>query len=129
MISSLGGIPTYNCLVALVDYLDPKVGAMRAWKGSNSSSAEKQYASVANQLFSVLIRLQLALLPLMSVEDSSNLQLHIHYVHCYVCCLKSFVRCFHFYHVSKFHSRCLEGLRNIFLTLAMKSNVNSHLDF
>ena len=65
------GIPTYNCLVALVDYLDPKVRAMRAWKGSNS---EKQYASVANQLFSVLIRLQLALLPLMSVEDSKFLK-------------------------------------------------------
>ena len=41
---------------------------MRAWKGSSTSSAEKQYASqcfrglsVAIQLFSVLIRFQLAL--------------------------------------------------------------------
>jgi len=39
------GIPTYNSFVALVDYLNSKARAMRAWKGSSTSSAEKQYAS------------------------------------------------------------------------------------
>jgi len=68
------GIPTYNCFTALVNYLDPKVRAMRAWKGSSTSSAEKQYAlqcfsglSIANQMFSVLFRLRLAL-PLTDVS-------------------------------------------------------------
>ena len=35
----------YNYFTALVNYLSPKVRAMRAWKGSSASSAEKQYAS------------------------------------------------------------------------------------
>ena len=49
-------------------------------------------------------------LSLMSVEDSKSLrQLTVACsLHGYVFCLKSFVRCFHFRHMNKFHSGYLE---------------------
>ena len=62
------GLPTYATFLALVDYLEPIVKAMRSWKGSSTNTEEKQHGlqcfanlSVANQLFSILIRLRLRL--------------------------------------------------------------------
>lgn len=63
------GMPTYDSFLALVDYLEPKVKAMRSWKGTGTNVEEKRHGlqcfsnlSVANQLFSILIRLRLGLL-------------------------------------------------------------------
>ena len=63
------GLPTYDTFLALVDYLEPIVKAMRSWKGSSTIMEEKQHGlqcfsnlSVADQLFSILIQLRLRLL-------------------------------------------------------------------
>ena len=63
------GLPTYDIFLGLVDYLKPIVKVMRSWKGSSTNMEEKQHGlqcfsnlSVANQLFSILIRLRLGLL-------------------------------------------------------------------
>ena len=63
------GLPTYDIFLGLVDYLKPIVKVMRSWKGSSTNIEEKQHGlqcfsnlSVANQLFSILIRLRLGLL-------------------------------------------------------------------
>jgi len=73
------GIPTCSCYTVLANYLDPEVKAMRAWKGSSTSSAEKQFGSqcfsslsIANPMFAVLIRLRLAL-PLTDVSRQFKL--------------------------------------------------------
>jgi len=62
------GMPTYDSFMALVDYIEPKVRAMRSWRGSSTNMEEKQQGlqcfhnlSVANQTLSVLMRLRLAL--------------------------------------------------------------------
>ena len=69
------GMPTYGSFLAPVDYLEPKVKAMKSWKGSSTNIEEKQHhlqcfgnLSVANQLFSILIRFRLGLL----ITDSST---------------------------------------------------------
>ena len=63
------GMPTYDSFMALVEYLEPKAKEMRVWKGSSTKTEEKQLRSqcfsnlsIANQLFAVLIWLQLGLL-------------------------------------------------------------------
>ena len=66
------GMPTYDSFLAIVDYLEPKAKEMIAWNSSKTKELDisgKQSGprcfsgmSIANQLFSVLIRLRLGLL-------------------------------------------------------------------
>ena len=66
------GMPTYDLFKALAEYLEPKAVDMIAWnsgqrkeldtKGKQGGSRCFRSMSVANQLFSVLIRLRLGLL-------------------------------------------------------------------
>ena len=63
------GLPTYDIFLGLVDYLKPIVKVIRSWKGNSTNMEEKQHGlhcfsnlSVANQLFSMLIRLRLGFL-------------------------------------------------------------------
>ena len=65
------GMPTFDSFMALVEYLDPKAKDLIAWNGkyTRESTNTEYYVprtktselSVANQLFSVLVRLRLAL--------------------------------------------------------------------
>ena len=66
------GLPTYNAFMALVEYLEPKARNMIAWNSSQTRELDSNgkqggsrcfhSMSVANQLFSVVIRLWLGLL-------------------------------------------------------------------
>ena len=62
------GLPSYKCFIAFVEYLRPKAVVLTPWNGRNTkevSEKETQLISqtfarlpVADQLFSVLIRLR-----------------------------------------------------------------------
>ena len=66
------GMPSYDSFLAIVDYLEPKAKEMIGWNSSKTKELNisgKQCVprcfssmSIANQLFSVLIRLRLGLL-------------------------------------------------------------------
>ena len=62
------GLPTYSAFVFLVEYLEPKARVMLSWNSSQTrkdrtcTSQAFKHISIPNQLFSVLIRLRLALL-------------------------------------------------------------------
>ena len=60
------GLPTYDSLIALVTYLEPKAIGLRLWNGSKTRGEDKIVESgvrcftsltIADQLFSVLIQL------------------------------------------------------------------------
>jgi len=61
------GLPTYSLFMSLVEYLEPKAKSMIPWNSGRTqedrgtSSRAFNSISVANQLFSVLIRLRLGL--------------------------------------------------------------------
>ena len=65
------GLPTYDSFIALVTYLEPKALELRPWNGSKAKGEDEKveqsgvrcFASltIADQLFSVLIRLQCGL--------------------------------------------------------------------
>ena len=66
------GLPTYDAFMALVEYLEPTARDMIAWNSSQTKELDAKGRqggsrcfhgmSVANQLFSVLIRFRLGLL-------------------------------------------------------------------
>ena len=60
------GLPTYSSFMHLVEYLEPKAKSLIPWNGSltqchSENSCAFRNISVANQLFSVMIRLRLRL--------------------------------------------------------------------
>ena len=63
------GLPTYSSFMQLVEYLEPKAKSLIPWNSSQTHDQEDcaksrrafNNISVANQLFSVLIRLRLGL--------------------------------------------------------------------
>ena len=64
------GLPTYDSFIALVTYLEPKAIELRLWNGSKTRGEDEKVESgvryftsltIADQLFSVLIRLRCGL--------------------------------------------------------------------
>ena len=121
------GMPTYDSFMGFVEYLEPKASEMISWNSSRTKELSMKgkpgtrcfsSISIANQLFSVLIRLRLGLLAAF-VLKSLKVFTVAYFPHGYVFYQKNYACYFPFHHVNKLTVGCLGLSKNIFRILGL----------